>query len=91
MNGAVDMRSLELEPAPAQPTDFAGWYEEIGLFADLEGEAALIGVVMGFAPMECVRFLGAQPLLWVALVARARYADWQRFTAGLRNGRRVGL
>ena len=85
------MRTLQSEPQPAKPTDFDVWLEDLGLFADCNGEVALRGVVMHYAPSECVRYLSWDQRAWAELLARARYADATRFTAGVRNGRRMGV
>ena len=85
------MWHCEPEPRARKPKDFAGWADEIGWFADCHGESATIGMVMVFAPVECVRALAADPPLWAALLARARYADMKRFQQGVRAGRRLGV
>lgn len=85
------MRNLQPEPVPLKPMDFDVWLEDLGLFADCNGGEALIGVVMNYAPPEGVRYLAWDQRAWAALLARARYADATRFTAGVRSGRRVGL
>ena len=77
-------------PAP-KPPDFDAWAEELLAFADCQGECATIGIVMHFAPIECVRALAADPPLWAVLLARARYADMKRFQQGVQAGRRLGL
>jgi hypothetical protein len=85
------MRSLQCEPLPAKPSAFDDWVEELGLFADCNGEEALWGVVMNYAPPECVRYLSWDQPCWTWLLTRARYADATRFTAGVRSGRRMGV
>ena len=77
-------------PAP-KPPDFDGWLEEIGELADSEGFEALVGVLIRFAPAECVRHLSASPAIVASLIARARYADGCRFARGVAIGRRLGL
>jgi len=56
------------------------------LFADLNGESGLLGVVMIYAPLECVCALAANQPLWAELIARGRYADQQRYFAGITAG-----
>ena len=85
------MTRFEYEARATMPPDFLDWYHEIGLLADIEGEAAMTGVVLQYAPMECVRYLGAMQPLWAELVARGRYADRARFTFGVYAGWRVGV
>jgi hypothetical protein len=85
------MRRFEAEARASLPPDFAGFAAELGLYAECEGEAALIGCVMEFAPLECVRYLSTHPELWLELLARGRYADQQRYREGVRFGRGVGL
>jgi hypothetical protein len=80
------MRRFEAEPRVVMPPDFAGFAAELALFADCEGEAALIGVVLEYAPLECVRYLSAHQELWAELITRARWADLQRFREGVAVG-----
>jgi hypothetical protein len=81
------MRRFEAEDRAVLPPDFAGFAAELGLYAECEGEAALIGCVMEYAPLECVRYLSAHQELWAELLTRARYADLVRFREGVRVGR----
>ena len=85
------MRRFEAEARSTPPEDFEEWAAELMLFADCEGEAAALGVVMKFAPLECFRALAADQGVWSELIARARYCDAQRFREGVLAGRRVGL
>jgi len=85
------MRTLQPEPIPTKPDGFDVWVDDLGLFCDCNGEEAFIGIIKHYAPVECVRYLSWDQRAWAALVARARYADITRFTAGVRSGRRVGL
>ena len=85
------MRRFEMESRAVKPKDFDPWYAELGLFGDCEGTCALIGVIMQHAPIECVRYLGAQPGLFAALLTRAIYSDQQRYVVGVLRGRGVGL
>ena len=85
------MQRFEFESRARMPPDFLDWYHEIGLLADAEGEAAMTGVIVQYAPPECVRYLGSHQPLWAELVARGRHADRCRFTFGVYAGRRVGL
>jgi hypothetical protein len=85
-------RRFEAEPAIRPPADFLDWYHEITMLADLEGEAAVVGMVMTYAPVECVRAFAYNPVLWIELLTRARYADRCRFAFGVYAGRRgVGV
>ena len=77
-------------PAP-KPPDFDGWLEEIGELADAEGLQALLGVLLLYAPTECLRHLSSLPAIVASLVARGRYADQCRFARGVALGRRLGL
>jgi hypothetical protein len=85
------MRTLQPEPIPSKPDDFDVWVDDLGLFCDCNGVEALIGVVKNYAPVECVRYLSWDQRVWAELLARARYADATRFTAGVRSGRRMGV
>src|SRR6478735_4512870 len=85
------MRRFELEARATKPRDFDAWLLELQLFTDANGEEAAIGVLMHFAPVECLRYLVAQPALWDELLSRGRYADLQRYREGVRCGRGVGL
>ena len=85
------MQRFDVEPLAVKPTAFDPWLDELGLFADCEGFEALIGVLIHYAPPECVRYLASQPAIVASLVARARFADWQRYEAGLLRGRGMGL
>ena len=80
------MRRFEAEPRAHRPRDFEVWLAELQLFADCNGEEAVIGVLMHYAPVECVRYLVALPTLWDELLARGRYADQVRFREGVRVG-----
>ena len=81
------MKHLESEPRAVKPADFDGWCDELGLFCDVEGFEALVGVLINFAPPECVRFIASQPALWMELLTRARHADMKRFQQGVQRGR----
>jgi hypothetical protein len=83
------MRFLEPEPPADKPTDFDEWWREVCALADDEGEAATVGVVLGYAPVECVRFLATQQPMWTELMARARHTDMCRFYSGIHRGRRL--
>ena len=83
-------RFLEVEPLIEKPAEFDGWYEETCELADAEGEATTIGVLMTYAPLECLRYLGSQQPLVASLLARARLADRARFMAGVYRGRQLG-
>jgi hypothetical protein len=85
------MRHFEPEPRALMPLDFLDWYHEIGMLADAEGEAAMLGLVMRFAPVSCVRYLASQQPLLAELISRGRYTDWMRFQAGVQTGRGAGL
>jgi hypothetical protein len=76
-------KHLQAEPRIEKPTDFDGWASELALFADCEGETAVLGIVMRFAPEECVRALSADQRLWASVIARARYADMKRYEMGV--------
>jgi hypothetical protein len=89
MKGAAFMRFLETEPAADKPAEFDKWFAEICELADDEGEAATVGVVLGYAPVECVRFIASQQSMWAALMARARHTDMCRFYSGIYRGRRL--
>jgi len=83
------MRFLESEPPADKPIEFDGWYTDVAELADTEGEATTIGVLMEYAPMECLRYLGSQQPLVASLLARARLADRARFMKGVYRGRQL--
>jgi len=85
------MQRFEAEPRARKPRDFDAWLAELQLFTDCNGEEAVIGVLMHYAPVDCMSYLVAQPALWDELLSRGRYADAQRFRDGVRVGRGVGL
>jgi hypothetical protein len=85
------MRRFETEERAGKPPEFDPWLEELGMLADLEGEQAVLGVLLQFAPVECVRWLGSQQHLLAGLIARGRYGDRCRFAFGVYVGRGVGL
>jgi hypothetical protein len=85
------MRRFEAEERARKPRDFDAWLLELQLFTDCNGADAVIGVLLHYAPVECLRYLVAQPALWDELLARGRYADQQRYREGVRFGRGVGL
>jgi len=84
------MRRFEAESRAVKPSEFDPWLEELGLVADCEGAWALVGMFW-HAPVECCRYLVAHQPLWEGLVARARFADAQRWHAGVWRGRGAGL
>ena len=84
------MQRFEAEDRAVKPPDFDAFVDELGLVADCEGAWALVGMFW-HAPVECCRYLAAHPAIWEGLIARARYADLQRWATGVRLGRGVGL
>jgi hypothetical protein len=83
------MQRFEPEPRAEMPPDFEGWIAELLLLADAEGEAATLGILLQYAPLECVSFLATVPALCAELISRARYADRCRFEFGVYAGRRL--
>jgi hypothetical protein len=83
------MKRFELEPRATEPPDFLEWFHELAMLADAEGEQATIGILMQYAPVICVEYLGSQPELFALLLARARFADQLRWYEGVRAGRRM--
>lgn len=77
------------EPRARKPKEFDGWLADLVELADSEGESALVGIVLFYAPLECVQYLASQQPLWTGLLTRARYADAQRFRAGVSLGREL--
>lgn len=80
------IQRFEPEDRATKPPDFDGWLEELQMLADCEGEAAALGVLMLYAPVECVRYLVSQQTLLHELLARGRYADRCRMTFGMAVG-----
>jgi len=84
-------KHLQAEPLGDKPEDFDPWADELGWFTDVEGTQALLGVVMEYAPTECVRALASDQRLWACLMARGRFADRKRFELGVQIGKLVGV
>lgn len=84
------MRRFEAEDRAVMPPGFPAWFEEMQFIADAAGAWALVGAWMRSPPEHC-RYLVTLPGVWAGLIARAQYADWQRYEAGVLIGRGVGL
>ena len=82
-------RFLECEPPAEKPLEWDEWWIEIGEVADAHGEAATVGVVLQYAPLECVQYLASQQPMFAELLSRARFADARRFQAGVLRGRQL--